>query len=119
MAGDANVPRKLTGKKLGLEVDLLKISAGMAIKATRATKSPTQPDGARQTDVASQSGLAQSQISRIESGDFIPPDEQLVQVMTASGFDMKKPGSTALLNLMKCLRDNGDDLKKLEGELPD
>jgi len=104
---------------LAKEIESLKLTVGILIKATRAYKSPAQPDGAKQTDVATASGLTQPQVSSFENGEFIPDDYKLTAALSACGFDLNKPGAAALQELIRFIRDKEADLQKLESELPD
>jgi len=74
MAGDANTPRKLSARLLKEQIHSLRLTAGILIKSTRSYKRPGTPDGLRQTDVASQIGKTQAQISKIENGTLLLPE---------------------------------------------
>jgi hypothetical protein len=119
MAGDANTPRKASAKLLKQHIQSLKLIAGILVKVTRAYKSPSDPDGSTQTQVASAAALNQPQISDFENGLSIPNDPQLSAVLTACGFDVSKPGAAAFLSLLMFVRDNEQQLAQLESELPD
>ncbi|WP_295430127.1 helix-turn-helix transcriptional regulator [uncultured Thiodictyon sp.] len=119
MTGEANVPRKFAAKLLANEVESLKLTCALLVKMTRAYKSSTQPDGATQTDIASNSGLHRPQVSLLENGKFIPDDERLSAALTACGFDLNKKGATAFYALLRFIRDKESDLQQLEKELPD
>jgi hypothetical protein len=103
------------------QVDSLKLVAGILVKATRAYKSSSDPDGATQSEVgkAANPVVSQPEISKLENGTFIPADPQISHVLKACGFDLAKPGASTFFKLLQFIRDNEADLGQLESELPD
>jgi transcriptional regulator with XRE-family HTH domain len=100
------------------QLHALQLTAGILIKSTRSYKRPGTPDGLRQADVAMSSGKAQGEISRFENGTLLFPDPTLRLLLQKYGFDMTAPGGTALLRLLQFLRDEGENIAKIENEKP-
>lgn len=118
MAGDANTPRKASAKLLKQQLHALHLTAGILIKSTRSYKRAGKPSGLRQTDVATAIGKLQGEISRVENGTLLFPDPVLCNLLTHSGFDMSKPGGSAMLKLLQFIRDHSDDIEALKDEKP-
>lgn len=119
MAEQANTPRQASCRVVVHQLQGLKLVAGIVLKTTRAYKRPGQPQGKTQTDIQNETEFRQEYMSAFETGGTIPSDPALGQVLLACGFDTTKPGAAAFERLLRFVRDNEDDLAKLEGEIPD
>ena len=118
MAGDANTPRKASARLLKQQIHSLQLTAGILIKTTRSYKRAGAPNGHLQTEVAGQIGRNQSEISRVENGTLIFPDKDLRKLLVQCGFDLHAPGGRAFFQMLRFLRDHGDNLAQLEDERP-
>lgn len=121
MAQDANSPRLAAVRLLKVQIEAVRLSAGILVKATRAYKRGKEPDGLRQQDVAKASGLHQPEISDFENGGKVPEESKLQRLLEECGFHIDAVGSggNALLELLTFLRKYGDDIGNIEREKPE
>jgi hypothetical protein len=117
MAKDANAPRLAAAKLLNVQLDAVRRCAGMLVKATRSYKRPGKQDGLRQQDVVA-SGLNQGEISKFENGGKVPAKEKLQETLKECGFHVDAEGGQAFLALLSFLRDHGNNIKRIEKEMP-
>jgi hypothetical protein len=119
MARDANAPRLAAAKLLKVQLDAVRRSAGMLVKATRSYKRPGKPEGLRQKDVEKASGLHQSAISQFENNGKVPEEAKLQETLRECGFHLDEKGGKAFLELLTFLRKYGGDIKSIEKEKPE
>jgi hypothetical protein len=122
MAIVSNVNRKASAKAIIQQVATLKTIAGLAIQTHRAYESASRKGkGLRQEDVVAAVGGAtyQATVSNLENGKTIPADPSLQKILRATGFKLSRGrGGSALLAILKAIRDNQKNLAKLEVEKP-
>ena len=122
MAIVSNVNRKATTKALIQQIATLKSIAGLAIQTHRAYESAArQSKGLKQQDVANKAGATvyQATVSDLENGKRIPDDPALAKILQAAGFNLgQNSGGTALLAILRAIRDNESNLAKLKAEKP-
>lgn len=119
MANQANIGRKTTADLLGFALHTLRITAGLLLKAYRSYKRAGAPQGYTQEEIATSTGVPQSQISRLETGKPAAlNNQQLKKVLTACGFDLTSESGIAFFSMLKFLTDYNKGLEKLKKDRP-
>lgn len=111
-------PRLATARALSAQVVAMSRMAGLMVKAVRDYKAGGE-GLETQAQIARAAGVSQALISNLECGEPIPAEASLTKIVDAMGLDTTKPGSAALLELLRFLRTHGRKLAELEREPPE
>jgi len=120
MAREAYTPRLATARLFLAQLDCLRRTAGLLIKATRDFRSPARPpDKQTQHAVAEKADVGRGLVIALEQGGAIPASPNLGKILRAAGFRMQKgTGGHALRQLLARIRDLEDALALLPDEKP-
>jgi|GEM_PF-3197437 len=119
MASQANIGRMATAELLKYELKTISITAGLLLKAYRSYKRPGAPNGFTQIDIADQTGIAQSVISRIETGKHVElSSREISDILEACGVDVSNQAGKSLLALLVFLNEHESGLHSLKDLAP-
>jgi predicted transcriptional regulator len=119
MASQANIGRMATAELLKYELKTISITAGLLLKTYRSYKRPGAPSGFTQIDIADQTGVAQSVISKIETGKQIDLSRrEISDVLKACGVDVTRQAGKSLLELLVFLNEHESGLHGLKDLVP-